>query len=71
MSNHNASHVKTLIRVGLNQAENIHVIGNSEIGTDFVFLNVCRVDGDDDFSLICKLKKHAQLTVRCKAREHP
>ena len=34
---------------------------------DLVFLNVCRIDGNDDLSLVCQLQKHVQLAVRRKA----
>ena len=39
--------------------------------SDLVALYVGSVDGNDHLSLICKLEKHLQLTVRCESRKDP
>ena len=71
VGDHDAAHVKSLVGIGLNEAENVYVVGNSQIRADLVLLNISRVDGDDNLSLICQLKEHPELAVWGKTGEHP
>ena len=54
----------------VNQAQHILVIGNAEVTTSLVFLDVVRVDRDDDLNVIGDALEHAELAVRFKTRQH-
>ena len=62
-----AAHIETLITVFLDETQYVRIVGDAKIVADLVFLNVCRIDGNDDLSLVCQLQKHVQLAVRRKA----
>ena len=47
------------VREGLNQAEHIHIVGDAEIVTYLVLLDVGGIDGDDDLGLVGELHQHA------------
>ena len=63
----NTSDIESLVGKGLDQAKDIHVVGNAQVMADLILFDVRGIDGDDDLSLICKLQQHAELTVRRKA----
>ena len=56
--------------VNVHQAENIRIISDSKISTDFVALDVFGADHDNNFCLIGKLVQHTELTVRLKSRQY-
>ena len=43
------------------QAQHVFVVGDAEVGTNLVLLNVVGTDYDDDFQLVAQLGEHAQL----------
>lgn len=54
----------------VNQAQHILVIGNAEVTTSLVFLDVVRVDRDDNLDIVGDALEHAELAVRFKTRQH-
>ena len=52
----------------VNQAQHILVIGNAKVTTSLVFLDVVRVDRDDNLDIIGDALEHAELAVRLKTR---
>ena len=56
-------------RVG--QPQNIRIVGDAEITADFVFLNICRIDDKNNFSLVLELKQHLDFAIRRKPRQNP
>jgi hypothetical protein len=62
-----ASNVKPEAAEGINQTQNVLIIGNAEVASDLVFLNIGGIDGDDDLCRILELNKHFDLTVGRKA----
>ncbi len=71
LGQHHAAHVKTVIGKGIDEPEHVHVIGDADISTDLVFLNIRRLDGDNDLRLVLQLLQHPDLGIRLKARKHP
>ena len=51
------------------QAKHIHVVGNAQVATHLVLLDVARTDSDDDFGIVAQLHQHLQLAVGFKTRE--
>ena len=54
----------------VNQAQHILVIGNAKVTTSLVFLDVVRVDRDDNLDIVGDALEHAELAVRFKTRQH-
>ena len=54
----------------VNQAQHILVIGNAQVTTSLVFLDVVRVDRDDNLDIVGDALEHAELAVRFKTRQH-
>ena len=54
----------------VNQAQHILVIGNAEVTTSLVFLDVVCVDRDDNLDIVGDALEHAELAVRFKTRQH-
>ena len=67
LGDHHAAHIQALVLEFLNQAQNIHIIGDSQVLANLVLFDIRRVDGDDDFCLIRQLQEHAQFAVRREA----
>ena len=53
------------------EAENVHVVGDAEIGAYFVLLDVGSAYDDDDFCFVGELREHPQLAVRLKSGQNP
>ena len=70
LGDHNAAHIEALVLEFLDQAEHVHVVGDSQVVAHFVLFNVRGVDGDDQLRLVGHLQQHPQLAVRGKAGEH-
>ena len=68
---HHAGHVQTQIPEHANEADHVPVIGDAQVATDFVFLDVIGVDGNDHLHLLLHLQQHPQLAVRLEAGKHP
>ncbi len=69
LGDHHASHIEVPVLKRLDQTENIHVIGDAQVITDFVFLNISGIDDYDDLGLVRKLHQHLQFAVRSKSRK--
>ena len=67
---HDTANIQSLAAVNIDETQHIAVIGDAEIGTDFVFFNIAGVDGDDYFGLVGKLQQHLKLTGRLKSRKY-
>ena len=52
LGDHNTSHIQALVAVFLDETQNVCIVGDAKVMANLVFLNVCRVDGNDDFSLV-------------------
>ena len=68
---HHAAHIQPHVPENINQAEDVLIIGDTQISPHFILLNVPGVDGDDDLHIILQLLKHPDLAVRFKARQYP
>ena len=64
------SDIKAVPAECVNQTENIHVVGDAEIRTDLVFLNVLCRNNNDNFRLVLKLRQHLDFTVRFESRKN-
>ena len=67
---HNAAHIETVVGKGVHQTQEILVVGDAQIASDFVLLDVGRVDGDHDLRLVLELAEHRDLGVRFEPRQH-
>ena len=67
---HNAAHIKADGAECVDQAQNVLVIGDSEVAAHLVFFNVRRIDDDHDLRLFLELEQHFDLAVRCKAGQY-
>ena len=65
-----AAHIQAIAAEGVDQPEHVQVIGDPQVGADFIFLDIRGVDGDYDLSLILQLRQHVDLAVRFKTRKH-
>ena len=54
----------------VNQAHDVHVVGDAEVAAALVELDMLGADGDDDLRLIFYLQQHFHLAVRLEAGEH-
>ena len=52
----------------IDQAQNVLVIGNAKVTTSLVFLDVVRVDRDDNLDIVGDALEHAELAVWLKTR---
>ena len=66
-----ASHIEPPVRKGVDEPQNVHIVGDAQIVADLVFRDIGGADGNDDLRLIGKLHQHPQLTVGLKTRKHP
>ena len=61
---------KTVAAEQVDQAQDVLVIGNAQVATGLILLDVVRVDRDDDLNVIGYALEHAELAVRFKTRQH-
>ena len=54
----------------VNQAQHVLVIGNAQVATGLVLLDMVGVDGNDDLNVIGNALEHAELAIRLKTRQH-
>ncbi len=54
----------------VDQADDVHVVGDAQVAAHLVLLDVVGIDGDDDLRLVLQLQQHADLVVGLKARQH-
>ena len=65
-----AAHIKPNGAERIRQPQNIRIIGDAEIAADLVFLNIRRIDDENDLRLILELKQHLNFAIRRKARQN-
>ena len=68
--NDHAADIQPFLLIYIDQSEYILIIGDAEVMPDLIPLDIGSIDGNDHFCLIGELKKHLQLTVRCKTRKN-
>ena len=66
-----AAHVEPFLGKIVDEAQNVCVVGDSQIPADLIFLDIPSADDDDDLSLVGQLHEHLQLAVRGKSRQNP
>ncbi len=67
---HHRADVQTQLPENINQADHIPVVGDAQIATNLVLLNVGGVDGNDHLHLILHLQQHSQLGVGLEAGQN-
>ena len=70
VGNHYRTNHEATVHKLLAQTKHILIVGNAEVGTHLVLLNVFGTDDDDNLNAVAQLRKHAQLAVWLKARQH-
>ena len=66
-----AAHQQPHAPEGVDETENVYIIGDAQVAPDLVFFNIRGVDGDDDLRRVLKLGEHPDLAVGCEAGQHP
>ena len=66
----NASDIKAKASKSVDKAQNVNVVGYSQIAANLVFFDIGGVDGDNYFGLILKLDKHTNFTIGFKAGQY-
>ena len=61
---------KTIAAEQVDQAQDVLVIGNAQVATGLVLLDMVCIDCDDDLNIIGNALEHAELAVRFKTRQH-
>ena len=70
MGNADAAHIEVLGLEDSLQAEQIGIVGDSQIAAHLILFDILRADYDNDLYLIGQLHQHPQLAVRLKARQN-
>ena len=70
MRNADTSHVQILRLKDALQTQQIRIISDTQISTNFIFLNIFCADHNNDLHLICKLHQHTKFTIRLKSRQY-
>ena len=61
------AYIKSTSGKFFNQTKNFYIVGDSQIATHFVFVNIRSADNNDNFSLITELHQHTEFAVRLKS----
>ena len=61
---------KTVAAEQVDQAQDVLVIGNAQVATGLVLLDMVCIDCDDDLDVVGNALEHAELAVRLKTRQH-
>ena len=67
---HDGAHIEAITAERIDESQHVHIVGDAEIPTDLVLLDVAGIDDDHDLRVILQLTQHADLTIRLKARKH-
>ena len=70
LRNDHGGNGKSIPSEQIDQAQDVLVIGNAQVATGLVLLDMVRIDGDDDLDVVSDALEHAKLAVRLKARQH-
>ena len=65
-----AAHEQAHALEGVDEAENVEVVGDAVVAAHLAADDVLCADDDDDLGLLLELQQHLQLGVRLKARQH-
>ena len=65
-----AAYEKAHAAEDVHEAQGVFVIRDAEVAADLVFLDVVRVDGDDDFDVVDEASKHADFGVGLEPGQH-
>ena len=65
-----AAHVEPVAAEGVDVAQQVVLVGDSQVRTDLVAGQVLGVDRHDDLDLVGQLGEHDDLVVRGEARQH-
>ena len=65
-----AAHEQATLLKGVDEAQNIEVVGDAVVAAHLVADDVLRADDDDDLGLILQLQQHLQLRVRLETGQH-
>ena len=60
------TYIETISAKGINQSQNIHIVGDAQISANFILLNITRMNGNDNFRILFQFTEHTDLTVRVK-----
>ena len=69
-SKNNASDVKANCTECINKSHYVKIVGDTKIASNLVLFNICGIYGNNYLSLVTKLEKHLQFTVRRKTGKH-
>ena len=67
---HDGAHIEAIAAERIDETQDIHIVGDTEIPTDLVLLDVAGIDDDHNLRVILQLTQHTDLTIRLKARKH-
>ena len=70
VGNDHTAHIQAHLLEFATQAEHIFVVGNAEVATHLVLLNVFGTDHKQDFRTIAQLHQHLQFSVRLESGQH-
>ncbi len=70
MSNDNRIDHETAVHKLLAQTQHIDIVGDAEVTTHLVLLDINGADDNDDLRHVSKLHQHSQLDVRLETRQY-
>ncbi len=51
-----AAHIQAIAPESIYQAQHIHIVGDSQVGTHLIFFDIRCIDNDDDLGMVPKLR---------------
>ena len=66
-----AAHIEADAPEGVDEAQQVQVVGDAQVPPHLVLLDVPGVDDHDDLRLVLHGEEHPHLAVRLEAGEHP
>ena len=67
---HHAAHVKTVSAEGIYQTQDVHIVGDTQVAADLVFLYVGCVNHQHNLGFVFQLQQHLDLDVGSKSGQH-
>ena len=71
LRDHHAAHIQVHTPEDIDEPQHILLIGDTQIPTDLVLLDIAGADGHYDLHVVLELLEHTDLAVRLKAGQHP
>ena len=62
----NTAYEQTVGSEGVHEAEQVHVVGDTQIAADLILLDIARIDDDHDLHLFAQRFQHCDLGIRRK-----